>query len=319
MTRTLPPTSELPSTLMGPGWRHRTRSHRDEIAAGGVWGACGVGSSSAPLTGVILTWPGDELAFEGTPADWLMLERPDLAQMRVEAEAIAGFYAQHGVDVRWIRPQTPAPPNLIFACDLFFMTPEGAILARMAAEQRAGEERFAAETLAHTGIPVLMTPTGSATFEGADAIWLAPTVVLVGVGRRTNEDGYRAVRRVLAGQGVGAVAVDVPPHVQHLLGALNPVDRDLAVTWRAPRELVALLDANGVAALDFEDNDEVEIGRSLNFVTIAPREIAMPAGNPRTQERLENAGVRCHTLEISQYLRAAGGLGCLTGVTARRA
>ncbi len=318
MTPTHPRTSEPPSTLMGPGWRTRNRTHVEELAAGGVWGSFGARSGSATLSSVLLTWPGDELAYAGEPSDWLMTERPDLASMRQEATSIADFYASRGVSVHWLRPRQPAPPNLVFACDLFFMTPEGAVLARMAAEQRAGEERLAAEALSAAGIPILLTPTGSATFEGADAVWLAPTVVLIGVGRRTNDEGYRAVRRVLAGQGVGASAVEVPAHVQHLLGAVNVVDRDLAVTWRAPRDLAAVLDANGIATLDFADDDEVVDGRALNFVTLAPREIVMPAGTPRTQRRLEAAGVRCHTLEIRQYLRAAGGLGCLTGVIGRR-
>lgn len=321
MTPTPKPGSEpagpLPSTLMGPGWRPRTASHAEELKRGGIWGGYGVRSEVAPLTAVLLTWPGDGLAFAGDPADWLMDARPDLVRMREEAEGVADAYTRAGVEVRWMRPEGAAPPNLVFACDLFFMTPEGAILARMAAEQRAGEERYAAAALASAGVPLLATPTGHATFEGADALWLAEDLVMVGLGRRTNEAGFRTVGRVLADQGVRCVGVDLPPTVQHLLGAVNLVDRDLAVAWGATPSLRAALAEAGVRTLDFIDDDEVVHGRALNFVTLAPREVLMPAGNPRTRARLEAAGVRVTERPVSQYLRAAGAIGCLTGVLGR--
>ena len=230
MPATLPPGTELPSTLMGAGWRGRAASHAEEIAEGRIWRPYGVRSAFAPLTAVLLTWPGDELAYDAPPNDMLMARRPDLSLMRVQAESIAAAYAAAGAAVHLIRPTANAPPNLVFACDLFFMTPEGAILGRMAAEQRAAEPRLCAAALAEVGVALLATPRGRATFEGADALWLAPDRVLVGVGKRTNEAGFQLVRAVLAEMGVTALAVDLPSTVQHLLGCVNPIDHDLVVS-----------------------------------------------------------------------------------------
>ena len=315
-----------PSTLMGAGWRGRARTHSAEVAAGAVWAGFGLRSHVDPLRAVLLAWPDDGLAFSGSPADWLMDERPDLERMRNEAQGLAETYLRSGAEVRWIRgPGTAsrvaapdcAPPNIIFACDLFFMTPEGAVLARMAAEQRAGEERIVAVALAEAGVPILATPRGNATFEGADAMWIRPDLVAVGVGRRTNEEGFRTVARVLADQGVDCVSVEIPSTVQHLLGSVNLVDHDLAVAWGASPSMRALLARVGMTVLDFESTAEVVAGRALNFVTLAPREIVMPAGSPLTRRRLEAAGVKVHEQSVAQYLRAAGGIGCLTGVLAR--
>jgi N-dimethylarginine dimethylaminohydrolase len=271
----------------------------------------------APLRAVLLTWPGEELAFEGEPADWLMSARPNLARMREEAEAIAAFYRSVGAAVHWIRPTAPAPPNLVFACDLMCMTPEGAILGRMAAEQRAGEPRWAAVALAEAGVPILATPRGEALLEGADVTWLREDLVLVGLGNRTNEAGLATVGRVLADMGVRVVGARLPPSVQHTLGSINLLDHDLAVAYDATPSLRAVLAEAGYRLLDFVDTPEVTQGRALNFVTVAPREIVMPAKNPRTRARLEAEGVRCHELVVDEYLRAEGGLGCLTGVLAR--
>lgn len=327
-----------PSTLGGPGWQPRSGSHAEEI--GTIWGDFGVSSEIAPLTVVLLTWPGDELAFEGDPAAWLMHARPDLARMREEALGLAEAYEAHGVAVHWLRhggpPTSPPPtysggevprrgggglPNLVFARDLLFMTPEGAVIARMAAQQRAGEERYAARAIAALGIPILATPTGHSTFEGADALWLRPDLVVVGVGRRTNPAGFEVVRRVLEAQHVDSVAVPLSPNVQHLLGSVNLVRSDLAVVREPSPELVRLLDRLGVARMDLDDDPvtarEVVEGRSNNFVTLAPGVVLMPAGNPASSARLEAEGVTVVERAVSQYLCAAGGIGCATGILRR--
>jgi arginine deiminase len=56
---------------------------------------------------------------------------------------------------------------------------------------------------------------------------------------------------------------------------------------------------------------------ALNFVTLSPRRILMPAGNPVTQAFYEAAGITCHTVEVDELIRAAGAVGCLTGILER--
>jgi arginine deiminase len=65
--------------------------------------------------------------------------------------------------------------------------------------------------------------------------------------------------------------------------------------------------------------DEVEgaQGKSLNFVTLGPREILMAAGNPNTQSFFEDLGITCHTVEVDELGKAAGAIGCLTGILHR--
>jgi N-dimethylarginine dimethylaminohydrolase len=43
----------------------------------------------------------------------------------------------------------------------------------------------------------------------------------------------------------------------------------------------------------------------------------MPAGNPRTQSYYEDMGIRCKTVEMNEIHKAAGGIGCLTGILNR--
>lgn len=314
-----PDRAHLPSTLRGPGWRPRALSHRDDLEAG-LWGApMGSNSEIAPLREVLLTRPGPALHPPGTAADWLMDARPDPGRLVEQAEAVSAAFRAAGVAVGWIEPSEPAPPNLLFARDLFFMTPEGAILARMAAQQRAGEERFAAAALARRGVPILATPRGHATFEGADALWLDPRTVLVGVGRRTNRDGFACVSRALADQGVTAHAVEVPDTSQHLLGALILVDEGLALTLRPTPSITQALDRHGWRAVSLPADPETGAQRAANLVTLAPGHVLMPAGCPQTTDTLSSLGLICDAVEVGEYVKAAGALGCLTGVVHRGA
>ena len=61
-----------------------------------------------------------------------------------------------------------------------------------------------------------------------------------------------------------------------------------------------------------------EIGRlALNFVPLGPYRILMAANCPNTQAMYEEAGIECVTVEIGELGKAAGGMGCLTGILKR--
>ena len=105
------------------------------------------------------------------------------------------------------------------------MTPEGAILGRPASTVRAGEERWIARRLADLGIPIARTVRGQGTFEGADAMWLDATTVLVGRGLRTNAEGAAQVAATLGEMGVETIVVDMPWGTMHLMGMSDPGSR----------------------------------------------------------------------------------------------
>lgn len=308
---------DLPSTLGGPGWEPRTGTHAAEI--GTVWAPYAVRSHVAPLRDVLLAQPGPEQAYPGDPQDWLMLDRPHLPTLLAQTEALATFYRSVGVTPHLFRPAAPKP-NHLFQCDLFFMTPEGAILARMAARQRAGEERGTAEALASLGVPILLTPRGDALFEGADAMWLDENTVLIGVGKRTNDTAVRQIAPVLADMGVRVVPVQVGAGVQHLLGVVNLITPTLAAVLPAhlTPSLRDTLRSRGIELIELPSDHETEVLRAMNFVTLAPGRIVMPAHCPRTMARYEAHGVECHAIEVSEYIKAAGALGCLTGILSRQ-
>jgi len=253
------------------------------------------------------------------PASALFSAQVDVTAMRAQTELVAAAYREAGVDVHVFDPGEQAPPNVVFLRDLFFVTPEGAVVGRPASAQRAGEERYAAAALASLGIPILRTVTGTATFEGADALWLDPDTVVVGIGFRTSPAGAAVLAEALAPQGITVTTVPLGPGVQHLLGSLVFLDRDLVALaeWAASAELRALLRDRGYRTIDLPPVPDVLVGRGMNVVATAPGQVLMPAGAPSVRARFDAEGVEVTEVDVGEYLSAAGGVGCLTGILRR--
>lgn len=301
----------------GPGWVGRSTTLRQEL--GGIWAACGIDSEWAPLRAVLLHRPGAELAASAEPDAALMLAPLDLGKAQAQHDELAQAYRDQGIEVHAIEPDQPARPNQMFAADLFFMTPEGAVLGRPASRARAGEERQVARRLAALGVPILRSLRGAATFEGADAAWLDPETVLIGRGLRTNHAGADQLRAVLREMGVTSITVDLPSGAMHLMGLLRVVDWDLAIAWpgRTPAAAIEALRDRGarVAFIPEAAEAEVRAGRmALNFVTLGPRRILMVDGNPAAQAFYEAQGIECLGVAADELAKAAGAVGCLTGV-----
>ncbi len=313
MTKT---TSFNKAAYGGEGWQPRTLSLAEEM--GSVWGSGGICNEWSRLTAVLLHHPGPELTTSTDPNAALMLEPLDLTRAQAQHEAIAQAYRDAGVTVYYLNAERPSP-NQMFMADLFFMTPEGAVLARPASSVRAGEERQAAHRLADLGIPIVRSVSGYGTFEGADAMWLDEQTVILGRGLRTNDEGAVQVTAVLNQMGVQVIQVDLPYGTMHLMGMLRLVDRDLALAWphRLVHRGVEMLRERGYEVAFIPDAAEAEWGHALNVVTLAPRRVLMTAHAPVTQAFYESLGITCQTVEIDELVKAAGAIGCLTGVLMR--
>jgi len=309
----------------GEGWSPRTQSLAEEL--GHVWGPCGASSEWAKLKAVLLHRPGEELAVSSNPNEALMLEPVSWERARSQHDGIAQAYRDAGVIVHYVDEGTPAglslskspSPNQMFIADLLFMTPEGAILARPASTVRAGEERWVARRLADLGIPIISSVRGKGTFEGADALWINPESVILGCGLRTNNEGATQVTRTLNEMGVDVIQVDLPFGTMHLMGMLRIVGRNLALA--RPKRLahrgVQALQSRGIRVEFVPDGWETDQNTALNFVPLGPRQILMAAGNPNTQGFYESQGIECRTVPVDELAKAAGGIGCLTGVLER--
>ena len=312
------PDKSKASAYGGPGWSPRTNSMRDEI--GKLWSSCGINNEWAQLKAVLLHRPGPEFENITSPDEIQMLEIPNVEKMRMQHDCIAEAYRQAGVTVSYVEPNVTPPPNTVYVADLMFMTTDGVILARPASTVRAGEERFVARRLADMGIPIILSIRGKGTFEGADAMWVNPTCVIVGTGQRTNQEGANQITNILEQMEVEVIIVNLPLGAMHLMGSLRFVDENLAICWpsKMPYAALTALRDRGYEVLLAPDEGELVQGMALNYVSLGPRKIIMAEGNPITQSFYEQVGITCYTVQIDEIMKAAGGIGCLTGILERK-
>lgn len=311
-------TTTLSGAYGGEKWSPRTAALREEMPD--VWGDWGSGSECGTLRAVLLRRPGSELdEIEDFDAVQMRTDvDPELA--RAQHDELVAAYRGHGVDVHLVERRRLDKPNSMFVRDLMLMTPEGAIVARPASTVRAGEERLVSQALGELGVPILMSVHGSGTFEGADVSWYDEDLAFVAEGLRTNEEGADQVERMLREIGVKEVVrVGLPYGGMHLDGLLNFADRDLAVVWprRTPLKIVETLRRRGVRVLEVIDDQAAHACLPMNFVALAPGEILMPTGGDRMREVYEQAGIRCHVVDVSELIKAGGGIHCMTGFLRR--
>lgn len=284
------------------------------------WGDWGVDSEVGRLRSVLLRRPGPEVEALTDPAEARWLELMDASVARSQHDALAEIYRQHGVEVHYIEQMPPDRPNALFVRDQVVMTPEGAIMGRPALPARRGEERYTAQTLARLGVPIIRTVSGTGTFEGADLMWVDRTTVIIGVGNRTNREGAAQVEEVLRRMGVKTFLFFQVPYGQaHIDGLFNLASTDVCVffPWQTPFEVADVLRRRGYHMIEISSPYEAKRTMASNFVCLKPGKLVMPAGNPRTQEKLEGAGLEVVALDVSELQKGWGGIHCMTGFLRR--
>ncbi|MCK9594361.1 MAG: arginine deiminase family protein [Candidatus Omnitrophica bacterium] len=278
------------------------------------------------LRRVLLYQPGPEIANITDPESVLHLRRIDYPGIKKEYRKIQECFRRLSIKVFMLKPRDNPDRagqnlfNLIYTRDLFFMSPKGAIIAKMASSVRSKEPGQVRKLLKGSGIPVIGAVKGQGTFEAADALWLNNKLVVVGVGRRTNAAGFKQVKKTLAGQGIRCISVPAPKITLHLLGSLQLIDSDLALV-RADypyMDLFDLLRNNKIKIIKVPANAEVKEKQAMNIVCVAPRKIIMPADCPRTREFYRKRKIKIAAeLKLAELANGAGGLACATAVISR--
>lgn len=257
--------------------------------------------------------------FDGAdPAKWHYTAPPDGARAAMEHAVLVSRLVEAQVEVI----ELPSPPrdacDALFTHDPSFVTDRGAIVLRMGKTLRRDESDTTEALYRTLGIPVLSRLDPPCTAEGGDLLWLDPTTLAVGIGRRTNAPGLAALRELLAPAGIDVQPVPLPEigdaeACLHLGSVVSLVDRDLALVYPPllPDALAEALDARGFTRVEVPDEEYPTLG--TNVLALEPRSLLAVSGNPVTRGRLERAGCRVTGYpgrEIS--VKAEGGPTCLT-------
>lgn len=270
-----------------------------------------------PLKKVLVRAPDASFAVKD-PALWHYTSAPNLDMAIVEHKDFVKVLKDHGIEITYHKQKLDGLADSIFVHDPAIMTDHGVILLKMGKKLREGEPDGLKAHFKEVGIPILAQLTGNASAEGGDCLWLDTKTLLVGRGYRTNQEGINQISNALKPHGVQVLAYDLPydqgkDACLHLQSLISLVDEKTAVVFRKlmPVALIQLLEEKGFTLIDVPEEEYPTM--ATNILALAPKVCLTIEGNPKTKEKLEQAGVKVHTYkgdEISH--KAEGGATCLT-------
>jgi arginine deiminase len=251
------------------------------------------------------------------------LGRPDFLRATAEYDGFRALLEGLGVEIHLLPAAGTVGLDSLYPRDAALVCDRGIILASMGKEARAGEPDAMKTAFHGLGVPIYGRIEGAGRLEGGDVAWMDSRTLAVGRGYRTNDEGIRQLRDLVA-DCVDQLVVVPLPHwrgpgiVFHLMSFYSPLDTDLALVFSRllPVPFRELLLERGVRLVEVPDEEFETMGS--NALAVAPRKCILLAGNPETRARLEAAGVEVHEFEGEEISRkGCGGPTCLTRPVAR--
>ena len=168
---------------------------------GKVWG---IDNDVGKIRAILMHRPGPELnvvdpakrlaeigSFGDPAVGWYFQSDtpPDLPLMQRQHDGFVAALQAEGVEVHYMEGEAGNRLKQIYTRDPVIMVKGGAIVCRMGARIRRGEELAVTRTLAKIGIPILRTISGSGIMEGGSFAWLNEKTCAIGVGVRLFRSG----------------------------------------------------------------------------------------------------------------------------------
>jgi len=185
-------------------------------------------------------------------------------------------------------------PDAVFVEDAaVVLSPTVAVLTRPGAEARRREVAAAGDRLRQNGF-TLYELEAPGTLDGGDVL-RAGTTLYVGSSGRTDGDGIRQLREVIAMAGLDLTVVAVPVRSGLHLSSSAGVLPDGTVLIGAELEASA-----------FERALRVPAGNGANVVALDERTVLVPASAPGTADLIADLGYTVVKVDLSEFEKVEG-------------
>lgn len=251
---------------------------------------------SQSFTRALCRRPGPDFAAGITTAD---LGKPDFALACDQLDRYVELLSEFGLDVT-VLEALGGFPDAHFVEDTAVVTADVAVITRLGAASRQGEQHSIAKAMA-AHLPLAhIEPPG--TLDGGDVLMIG-SHFLIGVSDRTNKEGARQLGAILESHGNTWQVVPVAAGL-HFKSSVNLVGPNTLLVTKAfaGREELA-----GFEQIIVPPDEEY----AANTLLINGR-LIMPAGYPHTREMLEALAQPITELDTSEFRRMDGGLTCLS-------
>jgi dimethylargininase len=254
---------------------------------------------SAPVGGrrlLLVRPPADTLSdgelthLERTPVDI------DLANTQWNTYVSA--FADNGWDVEEL-PLANELPDSVFIEDDVVLFGGTAVIASPGAESRRGEIESVERAVRSLRLKVARIELPG-TLDGGDVLKVGKTVY-VGRGGRTNAEGIRQLRGIVAPLGFTVVAVPVTMAL-HLKSSVTALPDGTVIGFSSVVDEPGLFDRFLAVP---------EIG-GLGVVALSHDTVLMAASAPRSAALIADLGYRVITVDISEFEKLEGSITCLS-------
>ncbi len=211
-------------------------------------------------------------------------------------------------------PDAPDLPDSVFVEDTAVVLDDVAVMARPGAASRRPEvDAMAAALRPHRPLAFIEAP---GTLDGGDVL---VTPGLVGISGRTNDEGARQLRAILAPYGFDVVAVPVTGCL-HLKSAVT-VARLRQGYGEVGERTTLVINSEWVDVSVFDGFDLIAVDpaepAAANVLCVGTNVICAEE-YPRTRASLEAAGLKTLTVPAGELAKAEGGVTCCSVILDRR-
>ncbi len=204
---------------------------------------------------------------------------------------------EHGFEIIQLSASDDHPDS-VFVEDTAVVFDEIALITNPGVESRRGEiDATEAELKKHLKIARVEAP---GTLDGGDVVPIGNTV-FVGQTERTNPEGVKALAKILKRYDYEVIPVKVQ-NCLHLKSACT------AISGRS-----LLVNPDWVDLAPFADFNVITVAEPWAANSIRLNEaVCLHSGFPKTAQHLRELDFKVETLDVSEFLKAEGGLSCLS-------
>jgi len=259
-------------------------------------------SETDRLSKVIVCSPGREYLNVRDLAAHHIFEVADPEKASLQHDRLKSVIKTFGAEVIDV-PEPENHPNAVFTRDTALCTPGGYIELLPGLSTREAEGRWMAAVLDQLGEPCAGKIKPPGTVDGGDVL-LCDHVAFVGLSKRTNPEGCYQLSDYLKEMEYNVRVIPLPDSILHLDKVLMPVnpERLIVCTDIVP---AAFLDGFEVIPIAFNDTT------TANVICLGEGELIVGDTNRDVIRRLSDKKLKIHPLDISEFVKGAGGPNCL--------
>src|SRR3984957_12849382 len=246
------------------------------------------------------------------------LHAPNFEKAQAQHDTLCRELESAGVEVAELQPAEDFSLDAVYAHDASLATDFGLVVMRLGKVSRLAEGGRHGAFAVAGGIPMFGRIAAPGTTEAGDIVWLDSKTLLIGRGSRTNAEGIRQMRDLLAPQGIEVLSAPLPYgagpsaclHLMSLISLLDEKTVLVDLPWLAV-ETVELLQSRGYKFIEIDYSERETL--ACNVLALGGKRLLAIEENHKTNDRLRQSGFDVRTFPGNELcINGGGGPTCLT-------